>query len=219
MGCDHRTESRPVVPVAACRDTDGGARYPQAGTAAPSTGRTPDRLRPALPGGTAGAGPEELTEGCMVSCFHCASAIHVPPDLVGQATRHARERSEIPQGSREPSAQRQHENLTSALGTRAVGALEDLALDVAAMASAPGAHGHIPRLRGPRTRGAARTELTPPDSDLRSRADPTAPGGWAMRSGLAHRSTMGVVPGSPPRIEVAGPSSTTGCGTVHDGWV
>jgi hypothetical protein len=143
----------------------------------PEHRRTPDRLRPALPGGTAGAGPEELTEGCMVSCFHCASAIHVPPDLVGQATRHARERSEIPQGSREPSAQRQHENLTSALGTRAVGALEDLALDVAAMASAPGAHGHIPRRRGPRTRGAAGTELTPPDSDLRSRADPTAAGG------------------------------------------
>jgi hypothetical protein len=30
---------------------------------------------------------------------------------------------------------------------------------------------------------------------------------------------MGVVPGSPPRVEVACPSSTTGCGTVHDGWV
>lgn len=45
------------------------------------------------------------------------------------ATRGARSRS----GAREPSAQRQRENLTFALATRAVEALEDLALDVAAI--------------------------------------------------------------------------------------
>ena len=43
-----------------------------------------------------------------------------------EATRSARE-------SRGPSAERQRENLTFALGTRAVEALEDLALNVAAI--------------------------------------------------------------------------------------
>jgi hypothetical protein len=43
-----------------------------------------------------------------------------------QATRSGRE-------SRGPSAERQRENLTFALGTRAVEALEDLALNVAAI--------------------------------------------------------------------------------------
>jgi hypothetical protein len=37
------------------------------------------------------------------------------------------------EGNREPSAERQRENLTFALGTRAVEALEDLALNVAAI--------------------------------------------------------------------------------------
>src|SRR3954471_1950691 len=49
------------------------------------------------------------------------------------ATRSPGERSAIPQGSREPSAERQRENLTFALATRAVEALEDLALNVAAI--------------------------------------------------------------------------------------
>src|SRR4051795_6416830 len=49
------------------------------------------------------------------------------------ATRHPGERSAIPQGNREPSAERQRENLTFALATRAVEALEDLALNVAAI--------------------------------------------------------------------------------------
>ncbi|MFW3169342.1 hypothetical protein [Geodermatophilus sp. CPCC 206100] len=48
-----------------------------------------------------------------------------------EATRRPRERAEA--GSREPSAQRQRENLTFALATRAVEALEDLALNVAAI--------------------------------------------------------------------------------------
>jgi hypothetical protein len=50
-----------------------------------------------------------------------------------EATRRPRERSEIPPGDREPSAQQQRENLTFALATRAVEALEDLALNVAAI--------------------------------------------------------------------------------------
>src|SRR5687767_6693216 len=50
-----------------------------------------------------------------------------------EATRRPRERSEAPNGNREPSAEKQRENLTFALATRAVEALEDLALDVAAI--------------------------------------------------------------------------------------
>ena len=50
-----------------------------------------------------------------------------------EATRRPRERGEIPQGNREPSAEEQRENLTFALATRAVEALEDLALNVAAI--------------------------------------------------------------------------------------
>ena len=50
-----------------------------------------------------------------------------------EATRRPRERSEILQGAREPSADQQRENLTFALATRAVEALEDLALNVAAI--------------------------------------------------------------------------------------
>jgi hypothetical protein len=50
-----------------------------------------------------------------------------------EATRRPRERSEISQGNREPSAERQRENLKFALATRAVDALEDLALNVAAI--------------------------------------------------------------------------------------
>jgi hypothetical protein len=49
------------------------------------------------------------------------------------ATRRAGERSAVPQGHRELSADRQRENLTFALATRAVEALEDLALNVAAI--------------------------------------------------------------------------------------
>jgi hypothetical protein len=50
-----------------------------------------------------------------------------------QATRPPRERSEIPPGNREPSAEQQRETLTFALTTRAVEALEDPALNVAAI--------------------------------------------------------------------------------------
>ena len=50
-----------------------------------------------------------------------------------EATRGPRERTESQRADREPSPQRQRENLTFALGTRAVEALEDLALNVAAI--------------------------------------------------------------------------------------
>ncbi len=50
-----------------------------------------------------------------------------------EATRRPRERSGIAQGDREQRAEQQRENLTFALATRAVEALEDLALNVAAI--------------------------------------------------------------------------------------
>jgi hypothetical protein len=50
-----------------------------------------------------------------------------------EVTRRPGERPAIPQGDREPSAEQQRENLTFALATRAVEALEDLALNVAAI--------------------------------------------------------------------------------------
>ena len=54
-------------------------------------------------------------------------------DPWAEATRRPRERSETPRGNRELSPERQRENLTFALATRAVEALEDLALNVAAI--------------------------------------------------------------------------------------
>jgi hypothetical protein len=50
-----------------------------------------------------------------------------------EATRRPRESLGTSRGDREPSAERQRENLTFALATRAVEALEDLALNVAAI--------------------------------------------------------------------------------------
>jgi hypothetical protein len=54
-------------------------------------------------------------------------------DLWTAATRQQREHSETSPGNHEPSPKRQRENLTFALATRAVEALEDLALNVAAI--------------------------------------------------------------------------------------
>ena len=54
-------------------------------------------------------------------------------DPWAEATRRPSGRSDTPRGSREPSAEQQRENLTFALATRAVEALEDLALNVAAI--------------------------------------------------------------------------------------
>ena len=55
------------------------------------------------------------------------------PDPWGAVTRPAGERSAAARGNREPSAEQQRENLTFALATRAVEALEDVALNVAAI--------------------------------------------------------------------------------------
>jgi hypothetical protein len=49
------------------------------------------------------------------------------------ATRRPGQRSAVPHGNPELSAERQRDNLTFALATRAVEALEDLALNVAAI--------------------------------------------------------------------------------------
>ncbi|GAB3345132.1 hypothetical protein [Modestobacter lapidis] len=54
-------------------------------------------------------------------------------DPWAHATRRSREHSETSLGSREPSPGRQRENLSFALATRAVEALEDLTLNVAAI--------------------------------------------------------------------------------------
>jgi len=54
-------------------------------------------------------------------------------DPWAEATRRPGERAEISPGDREPSVERQRENLTFALATRATEALEDLALNVAAI--------------------------------------------------------------------------------------
>ncbi len=54
-------------------------------------------------------------------------------DPWAEATCRPRERSQTPHGNHEPSDERQRENLTFALATRAVEALEDLALNVAAI--------------------------------------------------------------------------------------
>ncbi len=80
-------------------------------------------------------------------------------DPWAEATRRPRERSEITQGNREPSAEQQRENLTFALATRAVEALEDLALNVAAIRQRlertdPQAPGTRPENEGPGSNGA-----------------------------------------------------------------
>jgi hypothetical protein len=79
-----------------------------------------------------------------------------------EATRRPLERSETTQGSLEPSPERQRENLTFALATRAVEALEDLVLNVAAIRQ------RLERTDPP-TSGAS------PEDDRR--AAPTQPGG------------------------------------------
>jgi len=91
-------------------------------------------------------------------------------DSWAEATRRPHEHSEGPPWEREPSGRRQRENLTFALATRGVEALEDLALNVAAIRQrlerwdppAPGAR--------PDDADEAGTEPTPPGSD----ADPDA---------------------------------------------
>lgn len=76
-----------------------------------------------------------------------------------EATRRLHERPETSHGKREPSAERQRENLTFALATRAVEALEDLALNVAAIRQRlertdPHASGERPEKEGQGPNGA-----------------------------------------------------------------
>ena len=78
-----------------------------------------------------------------------------------EATRRPFERSETTQGSRGPSPEQQRENLTFALATRAVEALEDLVLNVAA-------------IRQRLERADAPTSGAPPEDE--ERATPTQPG-------------------------------------------
>ncbi len=80
-----------------------------------------------------------------------------------EATRRPGERSEIPPSDREPSPEQQRENLTFALATRAVEALEDLALNVAAIRQ------RLERMDPP-------TSETPPGSEGEARTGPTPPG-------------------------------------------
>jgi hypothetical protein len=77
-----------------------------------------------------------------------------------EATRRPPERSAIPHGG-EPSAERQRENLTFALATRAVEALEDLALNVAAIRQ------RLERTDPPAP--GARTETEEPGADAAGR--------------------------------------------------
>jgi hypothetical protein len=81
-------------------------------------------------------------------------------DPWAEATRRPRERSDAPPGEREPSPKRQRENLTFALATRGVEALEDLALNVAAIRQ------RLERMAPPAA--GARLEDEPPE--------PTPPG-------------------------------------------
>jgi hypothetical protein len=91
-----------------------------------------------------------------------------------EATRRAREsfaaeHHDADRGDREPSPEQQRENLTFALATRAVEALEDLVLNVAAIRqrlerTGTQAQGVRPETEGPRRdRDDATGEQPPPD--------------------------------------------------------
>jgi hypothetical protein len=90
-------------------------------------------------------------------------------DPWAEATRRPRERTELHQG-REPSPKEQRENLTFALATRGVEALEDLALNVAAIRQRLERLDPQPSGAQPREDGAG-TERTPPGAD--PAVDPT----------------------------------------------
>ena len=82
-------------------------------------------------------------------------------DPWAEATRRPRERSE----SRELSPAQQRENLTFALATRGVEALEDLALNVAAIRQRLERMDTQPPGAKPGDQGEGRTERTPPGGD------------------------------------------------------
>jgi|SRR4051794_23545104 hypothetical protein len=79
---------------------------------------------------TNGPDPAEFLERAQRMLRELFGDLRSSDDPWGEVTRRLGDRS---QGHREPSAGEQRENLTFALATRAVEALEDLALNVAAI--------------------------------------------------------------------------------------
>ena len=102
----------------------------------------------------AGNGPDpgEFLERAQRMLRELFGDLKSSDDPWGEVTRRLGERSQTPQDHREPSAAEQRENLTFALATRAVEALEDLALNVAAI-----------RQRMERTAPAAEQAPQPPE--------------------------------------------------------
>jgi uncharacterized membrane protein YccC len=82
---------------------------------------------------TNGPDPAEFLERAQRMLRELFGDLRSSDDPWGEVTRRLGEHSRTPQGHREPSAEEQRENLTFALATRAVEALEDLALNVAAI--------------------------------------------------------------------------------------
>jgi hypothetical protein len=82
---------------------------------------------------TNGPDPAEFLERAQRMVRDLFADLRSSDDPWGEVTRRLGERSQTPPGHREPSAGEQRENLTFALATRAVEALEDLALNVAAI--------------------------------------------------------------------------------------
>ena len=82
---------------------------------------------------TNGPDPAEFLERAQRMLRELFTDLRSSDDPWGEVTRRLGERSQTPHGRHEPSAEEQRENLTFALATRAVEALEDLALNVAAI--------------------------------------------------------------------------------------
>src|SRR3954447_5713649 len=80
-----------------------------------------------------GPDPAEFLERAQRMLREMFSDLRSSDDPWGEVTRRFSEHTQAPPGHREPSAGEQRENLTFALATRAVEALEDLALNVAAI--------------------------------------------------------------------------------------
>ena len=93
---------------------------------------------------TDGPDPAEFFERAQRVLREVFSDLRSSDDPWRDVTSRLGERMQSPSGHREPSADERRENLTFALATRAVEALEDLALNVAAI-----------RQRLERTEGAA----------------------------------------------------------------
>ena len=82
---------------------------------------------------TNGPDPAEFLERAQRMMRDLFSDLRSSDDPWAEVTRRLGERPQDRQGHQEPNAEQQRENLTFALATRAVEALEDLALNVAAI--------------------------------------------------------------------------------------